>query len=82
MAAASRRGFNEALSIAYYAGTYTGMLTDGLGLLGGTLYLHRFRQSRRPMPSWALVLAARCDVPFMRWLGRRHLHQSRRTAGR
>jgi K(+)-stimulated pyrophosphate-energized sodium pump len=37
VAAASRRGFNEALSIAYYAGTVTGMLTDGLGLLGGTL---------------------------------------------
>ena len=36
-AAASRRGFNQALSIAYYAGTVTGMLTDGLGLLGGTL---------------------------------------------
>jgi K(+)-stimulated pyrophosphate-energized sodium pump len=36
-AAAARRGFNEALSIAYYAGTVTGMLTDGLGLLGGTL---------------------------------------------
>jgi K(+)-stimulated pyrophosphate-energized sodium pump len=36
VAAASRRGFNEALSIAYYAGTVTGMLTDGLGLLGGT----------------------------------------------
>jgi len=37
VASASRRGFNEALSIAYYAGTYTGMLTDGLGLLGGTV---------------------------------------------
>ena len=37
VAAASRRGFNEALSIAYYAGTITGMLTDGLGLLGGTI---------------------------------------------
>lgn len=36
-ASAARRGFNEALSIAYYAGTVTGMLTDGLGLLGGTL---------------------------------------------
>ena len=35
-ASASRRGFNEALSIAYYAGTITGMLTDGLGLFGGT----------------------------------------------
>jgi K(+)-stimulated pyrophosphate-energized sodium pump len=37
VASASRRGFNEALSIAYYAGTITGMLTDGLGLLGGTV---------------------------------------------
>jgi K(+)-stimulated pyrophosphate-energized sodium pump len=36
-AAASRRGFTEALSIAYYAGTITGMLTDGLGLMGGTI---------------------------------------------
>src|SRR5512136_48588 len=35
-ASAARRGFNESLSIAYYAGTITGMLTDGLGLLGGT----------------------------------------------
>jgi K(+)-stimulated pyrophosphate-energized sodium pump len=37
VASASRRSFNEALSIAYYAGTITGMLTDGLGLLGGTI---------------------------------------------
>ncbi len=36
-ASASRRSFNEALSIAYYSGTITGMLTDGLGLFGGTL---------------------------------------------
>src|SRR5512139_3744957 len=36
-AAAARRGFNEALSFAYYAGTITGMLTDGLGLFGGTI---------------------------------------------
>lgn len=36
-ASAARRSFNEALSIAYYAGTITGMLTDGLGLLGGTV---------------------------------------------
>jgi K(+)-stimulated pyrophosphate-energized sodium pump len=34
---AARRGLNEALSIAYYSGTITGMLTDGLGLFGGTL---------------------------------------------
>jgi K(+)-stimulated pyrophosphate-energized sodium pump len=36
-AAAAKRGFNEALTIAYYSGTVTGMLTDGLGLLGGTI---------------------------------------------
>jgi K(+)-stimulated pyrophosphate-energized sodium pump len=36
-ASAARRNFFEALSIAYYAGTITGMLTDGLGLLGGTV---------------------------------------------
>jgi K(+)-stimulated pyrophosphate-energized sodium pump len=35
-AAAQRGSLSEALSIAYYAGTITGMLTDGLGLLGGT----------------------------------------------
>ncbi len=36
-ASAARRSFNESLSIAYYSGTITGMLTDGLGLLGGTI---------------------------------------------
>jgi len=33
---ASRRSFADSLRIAYRAGTITGMLTDGLGLLGGT----------------------------------------------
>lgn len=36
-ASASRTSLNDALSVAYYSGTYTGMLTDGLGLLGGTI---------------------------------------------
>lgn len=36
-ASAARRSFNESLTIAYYAGTITGMLTDGLGLFGGTI---------------------------------------------
>jgi K(+)-stimulated pyrophosphate-energized sodium pump len=36
-ASAARRSLNESLSIAYYAGTITGMLTDGLGLFGGTI---------------------------------------------
>jgi len=37
VASASRRSFGEALKLAYRAGTVTGMLTDGLGLLGGTM---------------------------------------------
>jgi K(+)-stimulated pyrophosphate-energized sodium pump len=37
---ASKKGFREALKIAYRTGTITGMLTDGLGLLGGvTIFL-------------------------------------------
>ncbi len=36
-AAALQGSLTESLSIAYYAGTITGMLTDGLGLLGGTV---------------------------------------------
>lgn len=37
VASASRRSFGDALRIAYRTGTITGMLTDGLGLLGGTV---------------------------------------------
>lgn len=36
-AAARRKSFSDALKIAYRTGTITGMLTDGLGLFGGTL---------------------------------------------
>jgi len=37
VASASRRSFSDALRIAYRTGTITGMLTDGLGLFGGTI---------------------------------------------
>lgn len=37
VAAEARRSFGGALRIAYRAGTITGMLTDGLGLFGGTI---------------------------------------------
>jgi K(+)-stimulated pyrophosphate-energized sodium pump len=35
-AEAVKENYNGALTVAYRAGTFTGMLTDGLGLLGGT----------------------------------------------
>ena len=37
VASAARRSFGDALRIAYRTGTITGMLTDGLGLFGGTI---------------------------------------------
>ncbi|MFQ5616250.1 MAG: sodium-translocating pyrophosphatase, partial [Anaerolineales bacterium] len=37
VASAARYSFSDALRIAYRAGTITGMLTDGLGLFGGTI---------------------------------------------
>jgi K(+)-stimulated pyrophosphate-energized sodium pump len=39
VAEAARHSFHDALRIAYRSGTITGMLTDGLGLLGGTAIL-------------------------------------------
>ena len=36
VASAARTSFSDSLKIAYRSGTVTGMLTDGLGLLGGT----------------------------------------------
>ena len=37
--------YNKALSVAYHAGTVTGMLTDGFGLLGGTIIFIIFGQA-------------------------------------
>jgi len=43
--AAKEENFSQALKIAYRAGTITGMLTDGLGLLGGSLIFILFGKS-------------------------------------
>jgi K(+)-stimulated pyrophosphate-energized sodium pump len=46
VAQAARSSFAKALRIGYRSGTVTGMLTDGLGLLGGTiLFLIFFRDA-------------------------------------
>jgi K(+)-stimulated pyrophosphate-energized sodium pump len=37
VAAAAKHSYGEALQLGYRTGTITGMLTDGLGLLGGTM---------------------------------------------
>jgi K(+)-stimulated pyrophosphate-energized sodium pump len=42
VAAAAKRSYGEALQLGYRTGTITGMLTDGLGLLGGTLIFMTF----------------------------------------
>ena len=37
VAAAAKHSYGEAMQLGYRTGTITGMLTDGLGLLGGTM---------------------------------------------
>jgi K(+)-stimulated pyrophosphate-energized sodium pump len=44
-AMAVKGDYNGALTVAYRAGTFTGMLTDGLGLLGGTVIFMVFGQA-------------------------------------
>jgi len=45
VANASRTSFDKALKIAYRTGTITGMLTDGLGLFGGTIIFMVFQKA-------------------------------------
>ena len=45
VAAAARTSYGNALQLGYRTGTITGMLTDGLGLLGGTIDLHGLRRA-------------------------------------
>jgi K(+)-stimulated pyrophosphate-energized sodium pump len=44
-AEAARENYNAALTVAYRSGTFTGMLTDGLGLFGGTVIFMIFGQA-------------------------------------
>ena len=44
-AEAARENYNNALTVAYRSGTFTGMLTDGLGLMGGTAIFMIFGQA-------------------------------------
>jgi len=45
VAAAATRSLRDALRVAYRTGTITGMLTDGLGLLGGTIIFMIYGQA-------------------------------------
>jgi K(+)-stimulated pyrophosphate-energized sodium pump len=45
VAAAATRSYGEAMQLGYRTGTITGMLTDGLGLLGGTLIFLLFGEN-------------------------------------
>jgi K(+)-stimulated pyrophosphate-energized sodium pump len=45
VASAARRGFGDAMRLAYKTGTVTGMFTCGLGLLGGSLILLIFGET-------------------------------------
>jgi K(+)-stimulated pyrophosphate-energized sodium pump len=45
VAEASRSSYDKAMRIAYRAGTITGILTDGLGLLGGTIIFLIFQKA-------------------------------------
>jgi len=45
VANAARTSFSDSLRIAYRAGTITGMLTDGLGLFGGTVIFMIFAKA-------------------------------------
>ena len=74
-ASAAKRGFNESLSIAYYAGTVTGMLTDGLGLFGGTIIFIIFGKAA-PDALLGFGFGGTLLALFMR-VGGGHFHQGR-----
>ncbi len=80
VAAEARNSFGGALRIAYRAGTITGMLTDGLGLLGGTLIFMYLRHRRAGRAAGLRLRRHAAGAVHAR--GRRHLHQGRRRRRR
>jgi len=68
-----KRGYASALRIAYRSGTITGMLTDGLGLFGGTIIFIIFGIAS---PDAFRVRLWRYAVGAVHARGRRYLHQS------
>jgi K(+)-stimulated pyrophosphate-energized sodium pump len=81
VAAASRKSFGDALRIAYRAGTITGMLTDGLGLFGGTI-IFIILGIAAPDALLGFGFGGTLLALFTVHAGRRrYLHQSRRCRG-
>ena len=75
VAAAARHSYGEAMQLGYRTGTVTGMLTDGLGLLGGTciflIYGERADEALLGFGFGGTLLAVHARR-------RRHLHQGGR----
>jgi len=70
----ARKSYGEAMQLGYRTGTVTGMLTDGLGLLGGTLIFIAYGE-QATRHCWASASAAPSSPLHAR--GRRHLHEGR-----
>ena len=67
VANASRKSYDKAMQIAYRAGTVTGMLTDGLGLLGGTVIFMIFQKAAPDaLLGFGLQKGKRLPVPEQR----------------
>jgi hypothetical protein len=66
VAAAAKQSFGQALQIGYRTGTITGMLTDGLGLLGGSLIFLYFGE-RAYEALLGLASAAPCWLCSCAW---------------
>ena len=58
VATAAQTSFGQALQLGYRTGTITGMLTDGLGLLGGSIIFSSTANTHMK-PCWDSVSAAR-----------------------